>query len=405
MCIHIYTFIYIYIYEYISFLKPASKACDTYEWVMSHEWMGVPHASVTHVTHSNDSFNVSGGGWQKNKDADCKTYSHVSQDALIHPTRLIRDSCIHVTRLMYDSIIPVTRLIHDSTINVTRLICLYMWRDSLMPHSYMWHDWFVQFWDDRQKMGTSPLICVCAIHLFVWRDSLIHMPWIIHMCHDSLIHVPWLIDTYDMTHSDASNEQAEDGKNMSKRFTSINESWHIYEVVMSHIWMSHGTQLAEDGKKMSKRLKNYPDPEIVINAHGADALRMYLINSPVVRGEELRFREQVWLGSFTCVTWPLHVTWLLHVCDMTHSLVMWLLRMRGVPHSYVSCDLCTNQVPWCVWRRPVLLLAGVTWPIRMRDMTPLYVWYDSFTCVMWLIHMCGVTHLHVWHVFFTDQLL
>ena len=54
----------------------------------------------------------------------------------------------------------------------------------------------------------------------------------------------------------------------------------------------NGLVLAEDGKKMSKRLKNYPDPEIVIAAHGADALRMYLINSPVVRGEELRFREQ-----------------------------------------------------------------------------------------------------------------
>ena len=54
----------------------------------------------------------------------------------------------------------------------------------------------------------------------------------------------------------------------------------------------NGLVLAEDGKKMSKRLKNYPDPEIVISAHGADALRMYLINSPVVRGEELRFREQ-----------------------------------------------------------------------------------------------------------------
>jgi hypothetical protein len=50
--------------------------------------------------------------------------------------------------------------------------------------------------------------------------------------------------------------------------------------------------LIQDGKKMSKRLKNYPDPELVVNAHGADALRMYLINSPVVRGEELRFREE-----------------------------------------------------------------------------------------------------------------
>jgi len=54
----------------------------------------------------------------------------------------------------------------------------------------------------------------------------------------------------------------------------------------------NGLVLAADGKKMSKRLVNYPDPEIVINAHGADALRMYLINSPVVRAEELRFKEE-----------------------------------------------------------------------------------------------------------------
>eukprot|EP00918_Siedleckia_nematoides_P090288 GHVU01198480.1.p1 GENE.GHVU01198480.1~~GHVU01198480.1.p1 ORF type:complete len:1014 (+),score=247.26 GHVU01198480.1:1900-4941(+) len=53
----------------------------------------------------------------------------------------------------------------------------------------------------------------------------------------------------------------------------------------------NGLVLAEDGKKMSKRLKNYPDPMEVVHKHGADALRMYLINSPVVRAESLRFSE------------------------------------------------------------------------------------------------------------------
>lgn len=52
-----------------------------------------------------------------------------------------------------------------------------------------------------------------------------------------------------------------------------------------------GMILAEDGRKMSKSLKNYPDPSLVIDAFGADALRAYLINSPVVRGEPLRFSE------------------------------------------------------------------------------------------------------------------
>lgn len=53
----------------------------------------------------------------------------------------------------------------------------------------------------------------------------------------------------------------------------------------------NGLVLAEDGKKMSKRLKNYPDPSYVLDEYGADALRLYLINSPAVRAEPLKFRE------------------------------------------------------------------------------------------------------------------
>jgi isoleucyl-tRNA synthetase len=51
----------------------------------------------------------------------------------------------------------------------------------------------------------------------------------------------------------------------------------------------NGLILAEDGQKMSKKLKNYPDPMEVVSKYGADALRFYLVSSPAVRGEELRF--------------------------------------------------------------------------------------------------------------------
>ncbi|MEY3015477.1 MAG: Isoleucine--tRNA ligase [Pseudomonadota bacterium] len=54
----------------------------------------------------------------------------------------------------------------------------------------------------------------------------------------------------------------------------------------------NGLILAEDGQKMSKRLKNYPDPADVLEQYGADALRAYLINSPVVRAEPMRFSER-----------------------------------------------------------------------------------------------------------------
>ena len=42
---------------------------------------------------------------------------------------------------------------------------------------------------------------------------------------------------------------------------------------------------------MSKRLKNYPDPVDVCNEYGADAIRLYLINSPLVRADTLNFSE------------------------------------------------------------------------------------------------------------------
>ena len=54
----------------------------------------------------------------------------------------------------------------------------------------------------------------------------------------------------------------------------------------------NGLILAEDGEKMSKRKKNYPDPNEVIDRYGADALRAYMIDSPVVRAEPLKFSEK-----------------------------------------------------------------------------------------------------------------
>ena len=53
----------------------------------------------------------------------------------------------------------------------------------------------------------------------------------------------------------------------------------------------NGLVLAEDGKKMSKRLKNYPDPNLMLDTYGADAIRLYMIYSPVVRAENLKFSE------------------------------------------------------------------------------------------------------------------
>ncbi|MBT7228154.1 isoleucine--tRNA ligase, partial [Candidatus Parcubacteria bacterium] len=78
-------------------------------------------------------------------------------------------------------------------------------------------------------------------------------------------------------------------------------AWFYYmHVIAGGIKDSHafencivnGIVLAEDGKKMSKRLQNYPEPDVVMEQYGADALRMYLLSSPVVTAENLSFVEK-----------------------------------------------------------------------------------------------------------------
>ncbi|GES91290.1 isoleucyl-tRNA synthetase [Rhizophagus clarus] len=75
-------------------------------------------------------------------------------------------------------------------------------------------------------------------------------------------------------------------------YTLMVLSTHLFDKPAFKNLIVNGLVLASDGKKMSKRLKNYPEPMFIINAYGADALRLYLINSPVVRAEPLRFKEE-----------------------------------------------------------------------------------------------------------------
>ncbi len=102
------------------------------------------------------------------------------------------------------------------------------------------------------------------------------------------------------------DERTEDGKQFIKNFPAdfiaegIDQTrgWFYTLLILStglfdrspyKSVIVNGLILAEDGQKMSKKLKNYPDPMEVVEKYGADALRYYLLSSPAVRGEELRF--------------------------------------------------------------------------------------------------------------------
>ena len=65
----------------------------------------------------------------------------------------------------------------------------------------------------------------------------------------------------------------------------------LYEKPAFRNVIVNGMVMAEDGKKMSKSQQNYTPPGDLMETYGADALRLYLINSGLVRGEEQRFAD------------------------------------------------------------------------------------------------------------------
>jgi len=75
-------------------------------------------------------------------------------------------------------------------------------------------------------------------------------------------------------------------------YTLVIHATALFDSVPFQNCLVNGMILAEDGRKMSKSLKNYPDPFELLDSTGADALRAFLINSPVVRAEPLRFTER-----------------------------------------------------------------------------------------------------------------
>ncbi len=78
-------------------------------------------------------------------------------------------------------------------------------------------------------------------------------------------------------------------------------TWFYYTHVVSSVLfgdapfkniVTTGTLRAEDGEKMSKSKKNYPDPWVFIDKYGVDPLRLYLMSSTLMKGEDSNFSER-----------------------------------------------------------------------------------------------------------------
>lgn len=89
----------------------------------------------------------------------------------------------------------------------------------------------------------------------------------------------------------------------------------------------NGIILAEDGQKMSKRLKNYPDPNELIDQVSADAIRLFMIDSAAVKAEELKFSET-------------------GVRNIVRAVMLPLWNSVSLFVTYANADVAKGQLTW-----------------------------------------------------------
>ncbi|TAN36568.1 hypothetical protein EPN27_00945 [Patescibacteria group bacterium] len=145
----------------------------------------------------------------------------------------------------------------------------------------------------------------------------VHLPYIDEIeipceCGDTMVRVPYVFDCwfesgsmpYAQFHYPFENKELFE-KNFPADFIAEGvdqtRGWFYSMLVLSVALFEkapfknvivNGMTLAEDGQKMSKSRKNYPDPVDVINKYGADAVRYYMLASPIVHAEDLSFSER-----------------------------------------------------------------------------------------------------------------
>lgn len=83
----------------------------------------------------------------------------------------------------------------------------------------------------------------------------------------------------------------------------------LYQQPAFHNVLVSGVILGTDGRKMSKNYKNYPDPRMVIEKYGGDALRLYLMGSSIMRAEDINISESDYKDQLRKTIIPLLNIW------------------------------------------------------------------------------------------------
>jgi len=180
--------------------------------------------------------------------------------------------------------------------------------------------------------------------------------------------------------------------------THTDESRRTNEWVTLRIRMSHVTQLTSLCHRWTSRVT-----AVGLLWCGLPAVAILRCVTWLIHVCDLT-HSCVWRDSFICVTWRIYESWCglscgghSEVCDMTHSrvwhdsfmCVTWLIHMCDMTHSWVMMWAALCWPFWGVWHD---LFTCVSWLTHVCDMTRWYVRHNLCMCVTWLSLVCGVTH-------------
>lgn len=97
-----------------------------------------------------------------------------------------------------------------------------------------------------------------------------------------------------------------------------------------------------DGRKMSKSYGNYPDPRETIEKYGADAIRFYMANSPLLTGGNMDFKEEGILEVIKKVILPL---WNTYYFFTTYANIDGFIPNTPIPSPFPLQEKGSKEVP------------------------------------------------------------
>lgn len=170
-------------------------------------------------------------------------------------------------------------------------------------------------------------------------------------------------------------------------YTGQIRAWfYVLHVIATALYDTHafknvlvyGVILGTDGRKMSKNYGNYPDPKQLMQKYGGDALRIYLMGSPVMKGEDISFSNE---GVPEVVKGFLLILWNCYKYFIDYAVVFnWHCKE-------VSKDSLTILDKW--------ILAKLT--LLVGELTSSYEGYDTMMVVK-LLREFVVNDLSTWYI-------